>query len=100
MMRVAADKLADLIAAICRRSGSEEDEAQLVARHLVASNLAGHDSHGVGMLPTYIEHALDGRLKLNLHAQAPMRPMWWVLRRPTRARPCSRALARPSCIAS
>lgn len=68
-MRFAADKLADLIAAICRRSGSEEDEAQLVARHLVASNLAGHDSHGVGMLPTYIEHALDGRLKLNLHAQ-------------------------------
>jgi uncharacterized oxidoreductase len=70
VIRVAADKLADLIAAVCRRSGSEEDEAQLVARHLVASNLAGHDSHGVGMLPTYIDHALDGRLKLNGHARA------------------------------
>lgn len=70
VMRVAADKLSDLIAAICRRTGSDEDEAQLVARHLVAANLAGHDSHGVGMLPTYVEHALDGRLQLNRHAHA------------------------------
>ena len=29
------------------------DEAKIVAEHLVLANLTGHDSHGVGMLPTY-----------------------------------------------
>ena len=39
---------------ISRRMGSEEAEAAEVADHLVRANLAGHDSHGVGMLPTYV----------------------------------------------
>jgi len=39
---------------IARRMGSEEAEAAVVADHLVRANLAGHDSHGVGMLPTYV----------------------------------------------
>lgn len=38
---------------IIRSFGSEKDEAQIVADHLVNANLAGHDSHGVGLLPTY-----------------------------------------------
>ena len=33
--------------------GSEPAEAETVADHLVGANLAGHDSHGVGLLPTY-----------------------------------------------
>ena len=39
---------------IARRMGSEDQEAREVADHLVRANLAGHDSHGVGMLPTYV----------------------------------------------
>ena len=39
---------------IARRMGSDETEAAEVADHLVRANLAGHDSHGVGMLPTYV----------------------------------------------
>ena len=39
-----------LIHLIARRMGSEEEEAREVADHLVRANLAGHDSHGVGML--------------------------------------------------
>jgi hydroxycarboxylate dehydrogenase B len=39
---------------IARRMGSDEAEATEVADHLVRANLAGHDSHGVGMLPTYV----------------------------------------------
>jgi uncharacterized oxidoreductase len=34
--------------------GSGEAEAAVVAEHLAAANLAGHDSHGVGMLPDYV----------------------------------------------
>jgi uncharacterized oxidoreductase len=33
-----------------------------VAENLVDANLKGHDSHGVGLIPRYIAHALDGRL--------------------------------------
>ena len=65
MPRVKAKGLAELTKAICRRSGSAEREAQLVADHLVAANLSGHDSHGVGMLPTYIAAVREGRLRPN-----------------------------------
>jgi uncharacterized oxidoreductase len=40
--------------------GSAPAEAELVADHLVAANLAGHDSHGVGMIPTYVRHVKAG----------------------------------------
>jgi uncharacterized oxidoreductase len=39
---------------IATRMGSDATEADQVADHLVRANLAGHDSHGVGMLPTYV----------------------------------------------
>jgi hydroxycarboxylate dehydrogenase B len=50
---------------IARRMGSEEGEATEVADHLVRANLAGHDSHGVGMLPTYVRLLTDGLLVPN-----------------------------------
>ena len=40
-------------------------EAELVADQLVGANLTGHDSHGVGMIPRYIEVLLAGELQLN-----------------------------------
>ena len=43
------DALVAIVAAIVRASGSEQREADLVATNLVEANLAGHDSHGVGM---------------------------------------------------
>ena len=43
------------------------DEARLTAEHLVGANLAGHDSHGVGMVPRYVSSWLAGELKLNQH---------------------------------
>ena len=45
--------------------GSADDEANEVADHLVRANLAGHDSHGVGMLPTYVRLLGDGFLVPN-----------------------------------
>ncbi len=50
---------------IARRMGSDEAEATEVADHLVRANLAGHDSHGVGMLPTYVRLLNDGLLVPN-----------------------------------
>src|SRR3954469_7544543 len=50
---------------IARRMGSEETEASEVADHLVRANLAGHDSHGVGMLPSYVRLLHDGKLVPN-----------------------------------
>src|SRR3954451_1404447 len=47
---------------IARRMGSEESEADQVADHLVRANLAGHDSHGVGMLPAYVRLLHEGLL--------------------------------------
>ncbi len=47
-------KLKIFVAAILKKGGSDSEEAQIVADHLVRSNLAGHDSHGVGMLPFYM----------------------------------------------
>src|SRR5207248_9332111 len=48
-----------------RAAGSGEREAILVANHLVGANLAGHDSHGVGMTPRYVNAMLEGDLQLN-----------------------------------
>jgi hydroxycarboxylate dehydrogenase B len=54
---------------VARRMGSDEAEAAQVADHLVRANLAGHDSHGVGMLPTYIRLLHAGLLVPNQTAE-------------------------------
>ena len=51
---------------ILRHGGSEDAEAELVSRHLVDANLAGHDSHGVGMIPKYVEDLQAGLVKPNV----------------------------------
>lgn len=59
-MRVAPDRLRKMTATILGRGGSEPAEADLVAGHLVDANLAGHDSHGVGLIPHYVRHLKEG----------------------------------------
>jgi hydroxycarboxylate dehydrogenase B len=46
-------------------AGSSIDEAALTANHLIGANLAGHDSHGIGMVPRYTQAFLADELKLN-----------------------------------
>src|SRR5215813_5951870 len=41
-------------------AGSNSDEAQLIADHLIEANLRGHDSHGVGLIPNYLQHLAGG----------------------------------------
>jgi uncharacterized oxidoreductase len=65
MPNLPATGLRALAFAIARAWGSAEEEAAIVADHLVAANLAGHDSHGVGMLPTYVRVFRQGCLVPN-----------------------------------
>jgi uncharacterized oxidoreductase len=53
-------------------AGSSAAEAQTVAANLVMANLSGHDSHGVGMLPRYVDAVLEGGLKPNAAARITM----------------------------
>ena len=64
-IRISADDLRARCARILHTAGSSREEAQVVADNLVLANLSGHDSHGVGMLPRYIEAVLEGGLRPN-----------------------------------
>jgi hydroxycarboxylate dehydrogenase B len=55
------------IEAIALAGGSNAEEARLVADNLVTANLVGHDSHGIGMMPRYVEALLEGGLLPNQH---------------------------------
>ena len=55
--------------AIFTAAGSSAREAELIAAQLVEANLTGHDSHGVGMIPRYIEVLRAGHLKPNRHVK-------------------------------
>ncbi|MPZ42824.1 MAG: hypothetical protein GEV05_05335 [Betaproteobacteria bacterium] len=37
-----------------RAAGSNAEEARITAEHLVGANRAGHDSHGVSVVPGYV----------------------------------------------
>jgi len=61
------EPLTKAIETVVAAGGSEAREARLVAENLVTANLTGHDSHGVGMIPRYIESLLEGGLVVNQH---------------------------------
>jgi len=49
-------------AAIYAATGAPAVHAEIVARHQVGADLAGHDSHGVRLLPAYVAAIERGRL--------------------------------------
>ena len=69
-MIVRKEPLIRAIDAVGAAAGSEPREAKLVAENLVMANLLGHDSHGVGMIPRYIDALLEGGLAANQHPKA------------------------------
>jgi uncharacterized oxidoreductase len=69
-MRIVPARLRRLTATILGRGGSEPAEADLVAGHLVDANLAGHDSHGVGLIPHYVRHLQAGLVVPNTSVKA------------------------------
>ena len=62
---IQAPALQSTITAILTAAGSLPAEAEEVAANLVLANLSGHDSHGVGMVPRYVDAVLEGGLKPN-----------------------------------
>ncbi len=59
---VSADRLRSIAASLLRGAGASGEEAATVARHSIAANLAGHDSHGIIKIPTYIERIRMGHI--------------------------------------
>lgn len=54
-----------IIEGVVAAGGSHAPEAHTVADNLVQANLSGHDSHGVGMVPRYVDALREGGLRPN-----------------------------------
>jgi uncharacterized oxidoreductase len=68
MVKVGHERLRDLAARILVGARASPDDARVVADHVVDANLAGHDSHGVGMLPQYLRAIHAGLIDPRAHA--------------------------------
>ena len=74
--RVDAKKLTNFTTKVLQKLGVSEEDAQITARILVATDLRGIDSHGVGHLaPFYVRGIKEGRInpnpKIEVFSQAP-----------------------------
>lgn len=61
--------LFEFVETVFRCGGSEPEEAAAIARQLVGANLAGHDSHGVGLIPSYMDFVDRGLVNQNGHME-------------------------------
>ena len=62
MPTVPAERLREIERALLCAAGASAEEAEIVARHSIAANLAGHDSHGVIQIPVYIDRIRRGHI--------------------------------------
>ena len=77
-----------------RRRRRSPAEAEQVAANLVEANLRGHDSHGVGMVPRYVDAVLEGGLVSTPRRGARRLRRAAHARRPARLRPGDRRARR------
>lgn len=68
-MLISAEKLTTLVENIFITAGAKPAFAHEVAVHLVAANLKGHDSHGVGMTPAYVHNIRTELLQVDAEAE-------------------------------
>ncbi len=64
VVRFEAETLRTLAARVFAALGAPEDIAEVVAGSLVDADLAGHDSHGVLRIPSYVERVRAGEVKV------------------------------------
>lgn len=62
-------RLAAISTGILTAAGTPEDHARLVSEHLVEANLQGHDSHGIGMVPSYVMGIMGGLVATDRHVE-------------------------------
>jgi uncharacterized oxidoreductase len=67
--RFAPELLAAYARDVFAAAGSDAREADIISRHLIEANLAGHDSHGIIRVKKYIEWARAGMVLPNRHAE-------------------------------
>ena len=65
MYTFTASKLKSIASSIFAASGSQPNDAEIVADSLVGANLAGHDSHGIMRIPEYIGWIQAGQVNLS-----------------------------------
>ena len=64
-MRVPIHALTAIATAILVHAGRNQIAAERVSSRLVSANVTGHDSHGVGMIPAYVDGIRSGQLLPN-----------------------------------
>lgn len=57
-----SERLKKIISVLLQSAGATRLEASIVSSHSVKANLAGHDSHGIIQIPTYIDRIKQGHL--------------------------------------
>ena len=62
MPTVQADRLTHIAAELLKGSGASKEESEIISRHSIGANLAGHDSHGIIQIPTYIDRVKRGHI--------------------------------------
>ena len=62
MPTVSSDRLEKITRDLLVGAGATEDEAASVAEGVIGANLAGHDSHGIIQIPSYIERIEVGHI--------------------------------------
>jgi LDH2 family malate/lactate/ureidoglycolate dehydrogenase len=62
MPNVSAERLTDIANALLQAAGASAEEATTIARYNIGANLVGHDSHGIILIPTYIDRIKAGHI--------------------------------------
>jgi LDH2 family malate/lactate/ureidoglycolate dehydrogenase len=62
MPNVSAEKLIEVASSLLIAAGASEQEAAVIARYNIGANLVGHDSHGIILIPTYIDRIKAGHI--------------------------------------
>ena len=63
MLQVKAERLHRVATALFEAAGTPGDITKDVVDILIASNLAGHDSHGIQLIPSYMRFVKEGRVR-------------------------------------
>ena len=62
MPNVSADRLTTIAKGLLIAAGASEEEAAVIARYNIGANLVGHDSHGIILIPQYIDRIKAGHI--------------------------------------
>jgi LDH2 family malate/lactate/ureidoglycolate dehydrogenase len=62
MPTVTAEKLMEIAQGLLIAAGASAEEAAVIAKYNIGANLVGHDSHGIILIPQYIERIKVGHI--------------------------------------